>query len=477
MPFDTHENVGAALMPAEPAAAALSSASIPSFIRTASFGAALAVACAIGAVNADAQAAPHPIAPLSAADTTLRVRIDSLLDLPSVIQRALVVSPSVVQAEEAIRTARSEERVTGGAYAPTVSANSSLLRSNVGTAAVGAPDMPDSHSAGLAASLDLFTGGRRGADRVRARADVGAATANDVSQRYAVTLAAQRAFYETLRAADVADVARARITQAERGYRYAQDRVRAGTTTRSDELRARLELTAGRQQLVAALDTLQTAAYALGRLVGANGPVGAKAPSSLEPRALALTDSEVVRLAVDAAPAVRTARAVQEANAAATKSVRSLYVPDIRLTGGYNWANQTPIIGAVRPGWALGLGTSFPLFNGFQREDAVTRAQAAAEVSRVTALDVTRQTRAEAARLLAGLRFAEQNIALATDAVQAAQEDLRVQTERYRAGITTELDELSSQVALTQAQLGLVAARYNYEVTRAQLEALVGREL
>jgi outer membrane protein len=419
-----------------------------------------------------AQAVPRP----PVADTVLSVHIDSLLDLQTVVQRALTVSPSVAQGEEAVRMARSGERVAVGAYVPTLSANSSLLRSNV-TTPVGGIDSPDSRSAGLAASMDLFTGGRRGADRSRARAELGAAQATNVSQRFAATLVAQRAFYETLRAAQLVDVARARITQGERGYRFAQDRVRAGTTTKSDELRARLELTTGRQTLVAALDTLQSAAYLLGRLAGANGPIGARPPARLEPSPLALGDSEIVRLAVDASPSVRAARAAEQANIAATKSARTLYVPDVRVTGGYNWANQTPIVGATRPGWALALGTSFPLFNGWQREDAVTRAQAATEVARVTALDVTRDARAEAARLLSGLRFAEQNIALATEAVQAAQEDLRVQTERYRAGISTELDQLTSQLAVTQTQLALVAARFNYQVTRAQLEALVGRTL
>jgi outer membrane protein TolC len=447
---------------------------MPFHIHSVCRATAASIAIALTTARASAQTSPLRSA---AIDSVSGVTIDSLLDLPTVVQRALSVSPSVVQGDELIRTAHSEERVSVGAYMPTVSANSSLLRSNVVSTPLGTADSPDSRSAGLAASVDVFTGGRRGADRARAHADVGAAEANNVSQRFAVTLAAQRAFYETLRASDLVDVARARIAQAERGSRYAQDRVRAGTTTRSDELRARLELTTGRQQLVAALDTLQTSAYALGRLVGANGPIGARAPATLGPRPLALADSAVVRLAVDASPSVRTARAAEQANVAATRSARTLYVPDVRVTGGYNWANQTPIVGAVRPGWALAVGTSFPLFNGFQREDAVTRAEALAEVARVTSLDVTRQTRAEAARLLSGLRFAEQNISLSTDAVQAAQEDLRVQTERYRAGISTELDQLTSELAVTQARLGLVAARYNYQVIRAQLEALVGREL
>jgi len=131
----------------------------------------------------------------------------------------------------------------------------------------------------------------------------------------------------------------------------------------------------------------------------------------------------------------------------------------------------------VRPGWQLALGTSLPLFNGFLREDAITRAEANAHVTRSTALDVQRQVRSDAARLVTALHFAEENVALAEEAVKAAQEDLRVQTERYRAGISTALDELTSQVALTQAELGRVAARYNYQVTRASLEALVGRTL
>jgi outer membrane protein TolC len=135
------------------------------------------------------------------------------------------------------------------------------------------------------------------------------------------------------------------------------------------------------------------------------------------------------------------------------------------------------VLGAVRPGWQVAVGTSLPLFNGFLREDAITRAEANAHVASITSLDTRRQVRSDAARLLSGLHLAAENVTLADEAVRAAQEDLRVQTERYRAGISTSLDELTSQVALTQAELVRVAARYNYAVQRATLEALVGRSL
>lgn len=405
------------------------------------------------------------------------VRIDSALDLQTIIARALAVSPAVASGQAGVRTARSEGRVASGAYLPSLTVTSNALRSDMSTSAGVGGNGATSYSAGLGTSIELFTGGRRGADRLRSRADLDAAQATDVSLRYQVTLAAERAYYEALRGGDLMTVADARVLRAARGLKYAQDRVRAGTATKSDDLRATLELTTARQQALASRDTLQAAAYALGRLVGADGPIGAKPPASLEPRPLAMTDTEIVQLAVNAAPSVQAAAASSRATEAASRAARSLYAPDIRLLGGYNVANQTSIVGATRPGWQLGLGTSFPIFNGYQREDVVTRSEALAEVSRVTALDATRQVRADASRLLSALRFAQQNISLANDAVLAAREDLRVLTDRYRAGIATSLDRLTSEVAVTQAELGLVSARYNYQVTRATLEALVGRPL
>jgi outer membrane protein len=412
-----------------------------------------------------------------ASDYAPVVRIDSVLDLPTVIRRALAFSPAVTQGVTGIRVARSEGRVARGAYLPTLSAVSTALRSDVLSTPVPGVAEGNSYSAGLASSVDLFTGGRRGADESRARADLQAAQATGVDQQYQVTLVAERAFYEVMRGGDLVTVGDARVSRAEIGLRYAQDRTRAGTATRSDELRARLELTTGRQQALAARDTLQSAAYALGRLVGADGPVGARRPASLDPRPLAFGDSDIVRMAVAAAPSVQAAEAAVRASDAATQSARSYYLPDIKLIGGYNWANQSVLLGAQRPGWQLALATSFPLFNGFQREDVIVRSEAVADVARVTAQDETRFVRAETERLLSALRFADQNISLAAEAVSAAQEDLRVETERYRAGIATALDQLTSELAVTQAELGLVAARYNYQVARATLEALVGRPL
>ena len=55
--------------------------------------------------------------------------------------------------------------------------------------------------------------------------------------------------------------------------------------------------------------------------------------------------------------------------------------------------------------------------------------------------------------------------------------DLRVVQERSRLGAATIVDVLTSQEALSQAEVDAVSARFNYLRAKAQIEALVGRSL
>src|SRR6202007_1189820 len=87
-----------------------------------------------------------------------------------------------------------------------------------------------------------------------------------------------------------------------------------------------------------------------------------------------------------------------------TRAARTAYIPTITLSGGYDWATQSRFNGAVRPGDFVTVGTSFPLFNGFQRENSVEQASVTETVARVQDLDQRRFARAEAARLLSDVR-------------------------------------------------------------------------
>ena len=78
---------------------------------------------------------------------------------------------------------------------------------------------------------------------------------------------------------------------------------------------------------------------------------------------------------------------------------------------------------------------------------------------------------------IGALRGASQRVAVQAASVAAAQEDVRVQQQRYNIGASVLLDLITSQAALATAQQALIQARYDYRIARAQLEALIGQDL
>ena len=406
------------------------------------------------------------------------------LSLATVIAQTMRHNPGLDSASGFVRTAQSAQRVALGAYLPSVAVNALAGRSDqsipsaVATTSgtVTSATAQGAYGAGVSTTLDLFTGGRRGAVRRQTRAAAQAADAGLVFQGYATQLLAKEGYFEVLRGHELVRVGDDAVAVADTNLFYAKARRAAGTATPSDVLRAQLALSTARRQLLAAQDTLSSAAAALGRLVGADGLVDAE-PIVLEPTALALSDSAIVAAAVREAPAVQQAEARVSATGAAVRAAQAQYAPTIFANGGYNWSNDGRINGALRQGWVIEIGASLPLFNGFVREDSVIRTSVAADVATSTAADTRRLSRAESLRLIGSLRVAEQDVGLTIEAVRVATEDLRVIGSRYRAGIATMLDLLTSQQSLVQAELDLVSARFTYQVTRATLAALLGRDL
>ncbi len=437
--------------------------------------------CALVALIAAATiAAPHPVLAQQAPSAGQAVQ-EPTVTLDQAVELAQQHSPALAQRLGSVTTSRSAERVQVGTWLPNLSFSSGASLSSTerfnpqtNTTVSGSSD---SYSAGLSASVDVFTAGRRGAQMRQARANTDAALASVVEQRFAVALQAKQSFFDVRRADELIRVAEARVTRAQQSEEAAQRRMAVGSGTRSDVLRAQLEANQARQALLQAQSQRRAATYALGAVVGADGPVAAAPGAEIAPAALALSDNELVQLVERESPMVLTAQADVSANEAGLRSARTQYFPTLRASGGYDWFNQDASFSGGRTSWSTRLSLSYPLFNGFSREDAVQRASVQMNVSRIQLEASRRQIRADLERVLTSLRLAEEQIVLAAEAVEVAAEDMRVVEERYRLGAATSIDLLQSQTALVEAEQTLVNARYDYMIARAQLEALVGRQL
>jgi outer membrane protein TolC len=333
------------------------------------------------------------------------------------------------------------------------------------------------YSAGLSSSLDLFTGGRRGAETNRARADAAAADAGLIQQRFAVVLTTKRGFFEVLRADVLIRVSEARVQRAQEALDAAERRAQVGSATQSDVLRAQLEVTNARQALLQSRNQKTNGGFALGRLVGMTGAVAAKTTGPIEVEPVSLDHEALAMEVLKRAPAVRSAHATADAASAGARAARAQYLPTISASGGYNLSNRELSFGTSNKSWNVGVSLSYPIFNRFQRESNIGRANVQADIAAVQLADTRRAARADLERVIGALELAQEQVALTEEAVRVAEEDLRLQQERYRLGVSTILDQVTSQGNLVQAEVDRINARFDFQTALAELEALLGREL
>lgn len=403
-------------------------------------------------------------------------RFETEVTLDEAVKRALERSPAAIAAEGEAQVARAARRSAWGAFLPAASADAGMsisgptdVETNTGST--------DSYSAGFAARWDVFTGLRRGATLRASGARIESAAAGLVEQRFVVALAVETAFFDVLRAEELLEVAVARLGRAQEGLTAAERRASVGSATQSDVLRSQLELNQARDSQLQYRTQRLSAAYSLGRLVGADGPVGAKREGAFTATPLAVSEKELLEELVSRTPSVRSAEAALIAAEAGLASARSSYAPSVGVSAGYDWFNRDFVADGWQPGWSARVGISIPIFDGFQREQGMVEARAALRTAKARLADERRRTRAELARIVEALSLAQQRVGLAEQAQQVAAEDLRVQQERYALGVTTILDLLASQESLVTAQSGLVEARFAYRLSRAELESVAGREL
>jgi outer membrane protein TolC len=397
--------------------------------------------------------------------------------LAEAIRRALDVQPAMVQAEGATRNAYAARRSAYGTFLPTVTVGGSASLNSQSRVDLNGGSIPPvwNYGSNLAASVDLFTGLRRVWNLRAASAEVGAAEAGGVTQRYQVTLLTSQAFYNAIATDELVRVAEAQVKRAESQLDASVRKLNAGSATRSDSLRAAVDFGNARIALLQAQANLATAQANLGRQIGVDQPVRAIPDSQLPP----LPDTAAMRsAALESAPSVRQADAQARAARATVLVNRTQYIPSLRVSYGMNrrdtlFANT--LVGNPTHSWQFSL--SWTVFNGFTREQSQVAASVQRDIAEAQAADTRRAVNAQLTQQIAALETAFAQVEIAAVNVDAATEDLRVQQERYNVGAGTFLDLLTSQANLTQIQTNLVQARFNYLIARAQLEALLGRSL
>lgn len=427
------------------------------------------------------------------APATLAAQDARPISLEEAVRQARRNAPASVQARNSIRVAAGTVRQRYAAFFPSLSFSSGVSEANgFRLAQVADPNNPGSFiseprpfaqpwsgSHGLNANLTLFGGGSRYFDLRQSQAQLDAAEASEVAQDFTIALQVKQQYYAVLAAREQRSAAQRQLESAEQQLRASTARVQAGAATRSDSLRTSIQVGNAKLAILQAENSLATANAALSRLIGSENVVTA-ADSGTDTEAISITDAELLGLA-EQSPAVRQAQANRFAAQQGRRSAWSQYLPSISVGLGKTysgragefqlWGDQD--LNSTRTNYNV----SWQLFNGLSREQQALQARVSLDNAEAQLRDARLNARQQLVQQIGAFRTAEARVQIQLASVAAGEEDLRVQQERYALGASTLLDVLNSQTTLDQARRDLIQARLDARTAKAQIEALIGRDL
>jgi outer membrane protein TolC len=295
---------------------------------------------------------------------------------------------------------------------------------------------------------------------------------NQVKQAYFACLLAREAF----------EVYKSAYENALENYHQIERRFNAQRASELDLTRARTTLENAIPSVYDAESAILLALWRLKAVMGVDLDANIDVSESLsdysahmlydlhESGELSLEDNSTMRqLAIQA-----------EQLAATVRAQRYAYLPTLSLSFNYSINAMTNDFNFSEYRWSpysfIGLNLSIPIFSGGQRLNAVRQAKVQAETLDMQRTDTERQLKIAIRQYLNQMETALKSFGSAESAVGTARKAYDIAAKSYDVGRSTLTDLNDAQHALTQSQLGVCQAVYNFVVAKANLENTLGAD-
>lgn len=291
-------------------------------------------------------------------------------------------------------------------------------------------------------------------------------------------------FYDVLLARERIAVQEENVKLLEEQIEDARNRLEAGTVSQFEVLRATVERANAQPELIRARNGFRIAVEELRKSLGFAG-----IPEDLE--TVPEFDGSLVfepidlelRTALEIAklnrPELRQLELVSEAREQGIVIERAEKRPEVDLVGSYQ-INKSAVsnrFSNALEGWALGVQSSWAIWDGKEMDGRILQAQSRLEQARLDLGEATLEVEVEVRRALHDLQEADELAKASSLTIDQAVESLRLANERYATGGGTQLDVLQSQVALTESRLNQVEALHSYKVAEAVLAKALGNAI
>ena len=305
------------------------------------------------------------------------------------------------------------------------------------------------------------------------RVAVSAARSDVDSTQEQVAAQVARAYLAAIRSDTDVETAKANVTLSQAVLTQTENQKKAGTGTGIEVTRAKVQLANDEQRLLVAGNERRRAYLQLLRAMGLRLDTEVELTDGLRYVPVdAVTLEQAKAQAVKERPDYR-AQTERESNArlqaSATKMER---LPSLAAFGDYG-SIGTGLNNAL-PTRTYGFSLRVPVFDGGRRD--AHRAEVASQyrAEKVRTNDLKEQVELEVRLALDGLHSADDQVKVAQEGLQLAENELAQARRRYEGGVANSLEVTDAQTRLERARDNQTAALYNYNAARIDLAEALG---
>ena len=402
------------------------------------------------------------------------------LTLRDAITRALRYNLGSIESGENTRIARGQKLLALSQLLPQVSVGASehVEQLNLDTLGLKLPGIPavvgpfSYSSADVNVSTTLFS--FESIQRFRAaRTAEEAAKLNYQDVLDMVTLAVGNAYLQVIEADSRITAQAAQVQNAKALYDQARDQVQAGTAPRIEATRTEVQLHTEEYNLSVARNRFAVAKLNLSRAIGL--PVGQQfeledqipysdiAPPTLE---------DALKMAYKSRSDFRAALSSEKAATQTLSAAKGERYPVIAANG--NYGDIGPTFGQSHGDFRFQAGVSVPLFTGGRIKGDITQAEASSRQRKAEAENLRGQIDYDVRTAFLNLNAAKEQVEVAKQNVELANESLARSRNRFSAGITDSVEVVQAEQALASANDQYITSLYNHNFAKLSLARAVG---
>jgi outer membrane protein TolC len=273
-------------------------------------------------------------------------------------------------------------------------------------------------------------------------------------------------------AAARADAAQTRVTDSQALYQLAKSKHEAGTATGVDLLRAQVQLANDQQALLAAQNQYKQALLVLARNLGMSPGTSLELAEPLgfqplsHPAAELMVGSALLARSDYLSLATQRQQLVEQQSAS-----KARYVPKLSLSGNYGGLGRN--VGSVESTYVVQGQLDFTLFDRDRNGEAQ---ELASRVKRIDSqiADLRRGIEQDVRAALLNLESTAEQVAVAQQGQGLAERELELTQDRFRSGVTNNIEVTTAQDELARAQENYILAVSSYTDAKFALARAAG---